>query len=82
MLYYLSGDRVLTDVVFANQNRMLSVLVQPISFIRDHPIAVILRCVCAKSAYYSLSETTYTSTIRGMERWILLPIVKLLVSIK
>ena len=33
----------MTDVVFANQNRMVSVLVNPISNIRDHPVAVILR---------------------------------------
>ena len=37
------GDRVLTDVVFANQNKMLSVLVSPLSIVRDHPIATILR---------------------------------------
>mmetsp|Transcript_35751 Transcript_35751/g.33890 ORF Transcript_35751/g.33890 Transcript_35751/m.33890 type:complete len:242 (-) Transcript_35751:48-773(-) len=37
------GDRVLTDVVFANQNGMLSVLVAPLSISKDHPIAVLIR---------------------------------------
>ena len=39
----LAGDRVLTDVVFANQYGMLSVLVAPLSLAKDHPIAVIIR---------------------------------------
>jgi len=37
------GDRVLTDVLFANLNGMLSILVAPISIRTDHPIAVIIR---------------------------------------
>jgi phosphatidylglycerophosphatase GEP4 len=37
------GDRVLTDVLFANLNGMLSVLVAPISIRTDHPIAVLIR---------------------------------------
>ena len=39
----IAGDRVLTDVVFANQYGMLSVLVAPLSLSKDHPIAVIIR---------------------------------------
>lgn len=37
------GDRLLTDIVFANRMGMLSILVAPINSFRDHPIAVILR---------------------------------------
>ena len=37
------GDRVLTDVVFGNQYGMLSVLVEPLSLVKDHPVAVIIR---------------------------------------
>lgn len=37
------GDRLLTDIVFANRLGMLSILVAPINSFRDHPIAVILR---------------------------------------
>jgi hypothetical protein len=37
------GDRVLTDVMFGNQYGMLSVLVGPLSLIKDHPLAVIIR---------------------------------------
>jgi predicted HAD superfamily phosphohydrolase YqeG len=37
------GDRVLTDVVFANQAGMLSVLVRPLSRLRDHPVAIVMR---------------------------------------
>jgi len=37
------GDRVLTDVLFANLNGMLSVLVKPLSIRTDHPIAVVIR---------------------------------------
>lgn len=50
------GDRVLTDIVFGNLHGMTTVLVKPLSYVRDHPIALVLRC---------------------MERWLLLPIVKL-----
>ncbi len=37
------GDRVLTDVVFANINGMVSVLVAPLCVKTDHPIAVAIR---------------------------------------
>lgn len=37
------GDRLLTDVVFANKYGMMSVLVAPLSWVKDHPIASILR---------------------------------------
>ena len=37
------GDRLLTDVVFANRYDMVSVLVAPIDHYRDHPVAVVLR---------------------------------------
>ena len=37
------GDRVLTDVVFGNQYGMLSVLVEPLSLVKDHPVAVLIR---------------------------------------
>jgi phosphatidylglycerophosphatase GEP4 len=37
------GDRVLTDVMFGNQYGMLSVLVGPLSLVRDHPLAVVIR---------------------------------------
>lgn len=37
------GDRLLTDVLFANKYGMMSVLVAPLSWIKDHPIASILR---------------------------------------
>lgn len=37
------GDRVLTDVVFANINGMVSVLVAPLCVRTDHPIAVAIR---------------------------------------
>ena len=40
-----AGDRVLTDVVFANRHGMMSVLVAPLSVAKDHPIAVIIRYV-------------------------------------
>eukprot|EP01038_Epipyxis_sp_PR26KG_P009448 gene9448-12732_t len=36
------GDRVLTDVVFANRYGMMSILVNPLSNVKDHPIAVII----------------------------------------
>mmetsp|Transcript_1330 Transcript_1330/g.2156 ORF Transcript_1330/g.2156 Transcript_1330/m.2156 type:complete len:96 (+) Transcript_1330:166-453(+) len=37
------GDRLLTDVVFANRYGLLSVLVSPINAFKDHPIATLLR---------------------------------------
>lgn len=37
------GDRVMTDVVFANQYDMISVLVDPLSSVRDHPAAIVFR---------------------------------------
>lgn len=37
------GDRVLTDVLFANMNGMLSVLVAPICIRTDHPLAAVIR---------------------------------------
>jgi len=37
------GDRVLTDVLFANLNGMHAILVAPISVRQDHPIAAIIR---------------------------------------
>lgn len=37
------GDRVLTDVVFANTYGMTSILVRPLSIVRDHPVATIFR---------------------------------------
>ena len=37
------GDRLLTDVVFGNQNNMKTVLVKPLSIIKDHPVAVLIR---------------------------------------
>jgi predicted HAD superfamily phosphohydrolase YqeG len=37
------GDRLLTDVVFANVNGMKSVLVGPLSYVRDHPAAIFIR---------------------------------------
>lgn len=33
----------MTDVLFANSNGMKSVLVGPISFLRDHPVAMVVR---------------------------------------
>lgn len=39
------GDRVLTDIVFANQCSMTSVLVAPLSYVKDHPIASIIRLI-------------------------------------
>jgi hypothetical protein len=44
------GDRLLTDVVFANHHGMVSVLVAPLSYTKDHPVAAVLRCVglCAQ----------------------------------
>ena len=39
------GDRLMTDVVFANQNQMISILVDPLSNTRDHPVAIIFRSV-------------------------------------
>lgn len=37
------GDRLMTDVVFANTHGMRSVLVAPLSYLRDHPTALVLR---------------------------------------
>jgi phosphatidylglycerophosphatase GEP4 len=37
------GDRLMTDIVFANQYGMKSVLVEPLTYVRDHPAAVIIR---------------------------------------
>lgn len=37
------GDRLLTDVLFANDCGMLSVLVAPLSVVHDHPVAVVIR---------------------------------------
>jgi len=37
------GDRLLTDILFGNQNGMKTVLVKPLSIINDHPVAVIIR---------------------------------------
>lgn len=39
------GDRVLTDVLFANLHGMLSILVRPISIVTDHPVAVLIRAL-------------------------------------
>ena len=39
----ITGDRVLTDVVFANKFGMHSILVHPLSYLRDHPVAAIVR---------------------------------------
>lgn len=39
------GDRLLTDVVFANKFNMLSILVKPLSATQDHPIATVLRFI-------------------------------------
>ena len=39
------GDRLLTDVVFANQAGMLSILVRPIDRLRDHPAAMLFRAM-------------------------------------
>lgn len=39
---------MLTDVVFANQNDMVSVLVAPLSLVKDHPVAVLIRWVETK----------------------------------
>lgn len=40
------GDRVLTDVLFANSNGMVSVLVRPLTYnpLKDNAIAAIIRC--------------------------------------
>jgi hypothetical protein len=40
---YQVGDRVLTDVLFANSHGMVSILVDPLSVWHDHPVAVVLR---------------------------------------
>ena len=48
ILFYcilLVGDRLLTDVAFANKYGMLSVFVAPLSYTKDHPVAVVLRYV-------------------------------------
>jgi len=37
------GDRLLTDIVFANRLGMVSILVAPINSFRDHPLALLLR---------------------------------------
>lgn len=37
------GDRLMTDIVFANQYGMKSVLVEPLTYVRDHPAAVVIR---------------------------------------
>jgi len=37
------GDRLLTDVVFANRYGLVSVLVAPLNALKDHPIATLLR---------------------------------------
>lgn len=37
------GDRLLTDIVFANQNQMLSILISPLTHIYDHPISIVIR---------------------------------------
>eukprot|EP00981_Chlorochromonas_danica_P012875 scaffold5514_cov166-Ochromonas_danica.AAC.9 len=42
------GDRLMTDVVFANVNGMKSVLVGPLSYFRDHPAAAIIRILEVK----------------------------------
>ena len=39
------GDRLLTDVLFANQAGMLSVLVPPLDSFRDHPVVVLVRVI-------------------------------------
>jgi predicted HAD superfamily phosphohydrolase YqeG len=33
----------MTDIVFANQYGMKSVLVEPLTYVRDHPAAVVIR---------------------------------------
>jgi ribonucleotide monophosphatase NagD (HAD superfamily) len=43
--HFTSGDRLLTDIVFANQYGMYSVLVRPLNHYKDHPVAVIIRFV-------------------------------------
>ena len=43
LLVYQVGDRVLTDVLFANSHGMVSILVDPLSVWHDHPVAVVLR---------------------------------------
>lgn len=39
------GDRLLTDIVFGNRNNMKTVLVKPLSVVKDHPIAILIRFV-------------------------------------
>lgn len=42
---YCSGDRLLTDVMFANEYGMVSILVGPLNMYKDHPVAFIVRFV-------------------------------------
>ena len=39
------GDRLMTDVLFANQAGMVSVLVPPIDTLHDHPLVILIRIV-------------------------------------
>lgn len=43
VISFRSGDRLMTDIVFANQYGMKSVLVEPLTYVRDHPAAVVIR---------------------------------------
>ncbi len=52
------GDRVLTDIVFANQHKMHSVLVRPLSQTRDHPVAVLIRWVTIASSFVDTDVST------------------------
>ena len=52
------GDRLLTDIVFANQLGMVSVLVAPINSTRDHPVAVVLRYIIPPIVFGSIYVKT------------------------
>lgn len=75
--YVILGDRLMTDVVFANQNRMMSVLVSPLSNLRDHPVAIIFRFLL-----YTLSFTLFNDYFRLLELQLVIPFVYFLMSVK
>lgn len=39
------GDRILTDVVFANLHGLLSIHVAPLSYLHDHPVSTAIRLI-------------------------------------
>ena len=73
-MLFPSGDRLLTDVVFANRYDMVSVLVAPIDHYRDHPVAVVLRYYEVVCILYSIDLHFALNLSSKIASWLRKPI--------